>query len=81
MAGSHHTLHMLLLSLGIGASSFLFTPGTRRAMLVVSLAMTGVFAWWAFRRPHRSFAHTAGVVAAIAASLALVVVSVVRDGL
>lgn len=71
---------MLLISLGIGASTFLLSDNARRAMIVVSLLMTALFAWWSLRRPHRSTAALAGIVAAIAASLALVAFSVVRDG-
>lgn len=80
VASSHHTLHMALISLGIGASSMLFTPGIRRAMLVVSLVMTGLAAWWLLRKPNRSFATTLGVAASVAASLALIAFSVVRHG-
>lgn len=80
LASSHHTLHMALISVGIGASSFLFTPGLRRGMLAMSLVMTGLAAWWVLRRPARSFATTLGIVASTAASLALIGYSVVTHG-
>lgn len=80
VAGSHHSLHMLLLSVGLGGSSFFFTPGVRRAMLVASLAMTLLTAWGLLRRPHRSAAETLAVSMALGASLVLLVGSVARDG-
>lgn len=81
VASSHHTLHMMLLSLGIGGSAHLFSPGARRAMLVVSLLMTALSAWWFLRRAeHRRPAHVFAVTLGAAASLALVVVSVVQHG-
>lgn len=80
VAGSHHSLHMLLLSVGLGGSSLLFSPGVRRAMLLVSLAMTLVSAWSLLRRPRRSGVETLAVSAALGASLVLLVGSVIRDG-
>lgn len=80
LAGSHHSLHMLLLSIGLGGSSVFFSPGLRRAMLALSLAMTLLSAWWLVRRPQRGAAETLALSAALGASLALLVGSVVRDG-
>lgn len=80
VASSHHSLHMLLLSLGIGTSSLFFTPGLRRAMLALSLAMAAASAWWAWRRPHRGAPETFAVVAGLTASLALLGYSVVAHG-
>lgn len=79
LAGSHHSLHMLLLSVGLGGSSLFFSPGLRRGMLVVSLLMTAFGAWSLLRRP-RGKAETLAVSAALGASVVLLVGSVVRDG-
>lgn len=82
LANSHHTLHMLLLSLGVGVgfSSLLFNPAARRVMLAASLAMTAATLLWLLRRPHRSAAQKLGVAASIAASLGLVAYTVVKHG-
>ena len=82
LANSHHALHMLLLSLGVGVgfSSLLFSPAARRAMLVISLAMTALAVVWLVRRPHRDRAHAWGVVASVAASVGLVAYTVIAHG-
>jgi hypothetical protein len=83
VASGHHTIHMALISLGVGAGGFthLLDADLRRAMIVVSLAMTAASAWWFLRRKHRrGAAEIVAVVAASAAAVALVLVSVVRDG-
>lgn len=81
VASSHHALHMMLLSLGIGGSAMFFPHGMRRLMLVVSLAMTALSAWWFLRRPeHRRPAAVFAVTLGAVASVALVVLSVVRHG-
>lgn len=80
LAGSHHTLHMLLLGVGLGTSSVFFSPGLRRAMLVVSLAMTALSAWWLLRQPRRGPVETVAVFAAIGASLAFLAWSVTQHG-
>lgn len=82
VASSHHWLHMLLLSLGVGfgASALLFDPTIRRAMLVVSVIMTALVAWWMLRRPHRALATTLALGLSVAISLGLVVYTVVAHG-
>lgn len=80
LASSHHTLHMALVSIGIGGSSLLFGPGIRRAMLLVSLAMTALAAWWILRKKEKGATETAAVVASTAASLALIAWSVTTHG-
>lgn len=80
VASSHHTIHMALLSLGIGGSSLFFGPGVRRVMLLVSLAMTALMLWWLVRQQARAPAQTAALVASIAASLGLVAWSVWSHG-
>jgi hypothetical protein len=45
LASQHHTLHMLLLTVGIGGAGMSFMtmfPLVRRVMLLMSLAMVGV---------------------------------------
>lgn len=80
LAGSHHTLHMLLLGVGLGTSSIFFSPGLRRVMLVVSLAMTALSAWWLLRKPRRGPVETVAVFTAIGASLAFLAWSVTQHG-
>lgn len=82
VASSHHWLHMLLLSLGVGVgfSALLFDPLARRAMLVASVAMTALVAWWAWRRPHRALAERLALLASIAISLGLVAYTVLVHG-
>lgn len=82
LASSHHWLHMLLLSLGVGAgfSALLFDPAARRAMLVLSLAMTALVSWWMWRRPHRALAERLALAASIAISLGLVAYAVAVHG-
>lgn len=48
LAGQHHNLHMLLLSLGLGGAGTSFmtaVPLVRRAMLLLSLAMVAVIGY------------------------------------
>lgn len=80
LAGSHHSLHMLLLSVGLGGSSLLVTPALRRAMLALSLVMTGLSTWWFLRKLHKACAETVAVFAAIGASLVVLVWTVVKHG-
>ena len=81
-ATSHHWLHMLLLSMGVGVgfSALLFDPTSRRIMLAVSVAMTALVAWWMLRRPERRLAETLGLAASVALSLGLVAYAVVSHG-
>ena len=82
VASSHHTLHMLLLSLGVGVgfSALLFNTGARRAMIVVSLAMTALTVAWSMRRPHRSTAQMAALAVSVAASIGLLAYTVILHG-
>ena len=53
LASQHHTLHMLILSLGLGTagmSSMAMYPDIRRGMLVVSMLAAGLAAYQATRR-------------------------------
>lgn len=80
LAGSHHSLHMLLLSVGLGGSSLLFSPALRRTMLALSLVMTGLSAWWFLRKAHKTPAETVAVFAAIGASLVVLAWTVLKHG-
>jgi hypothetical protein len=56
LAGQHHTVHMLLLSFGLGTAGVSFLtmyPSIRRGMLAVSLAVAAVLVYQA-TRPGRS---------------------------
>ncbi len=58
LASQHHTLHMLLMTAGIGGAGMSFMshfPMLRRIMLLMSLVMAGVTAYQMLRpgRPHR----------------------------
>lgn len=72
VANSHHSLHMLLLSLGIGGGAFLLSPDLRLGMILASLAMTGFAAWWLWRHPRRTALEGWAVITSIFASLALI---------
>lgn len=82
VASSHHWLHMLLISLGVGVgfSALLFDPTTRRLMLVGSVAMTALVAWWTGRRPHRALPETLALALSVVISLGLVAYTVVVHG-
>lgn len=80
LAGSHHALHMMLLSVGLGGSALFLSPALRRGMLVVSLAMTLLSAWWLLRKPHRGAAETVAVFAALGASLVFILWGVAQHG-
>jgi hypothetical protein len=48
LASQHHTLHMLLITAGIGSAGMSFMtmfPMVRRVMLLMSLAMVGVIVY------------------------------------
>ena len=71
LAGQHHTLHMLILTLGVGTAGMAFMtayPAVRRAMLAVSLIVAGVATYRATRpgRPRAvRLTHAASVVATV----------------
>lgn len=82
LASQHHTLHMLLLTIGVGGAgtSFITTfPLVRRAMLLMSLGMAAVIAWQVrdSKRP-KSMRLMGGI--SILATLGLVVWSVLQFG-
>ena len=81
LAGSHHWLHMMLLSVGVGSGALLLSPGLRRAMLLLSLAMSALSLAWFLRKAHKPPAETVAVFAALGASLTFVSWSVAQDGL
>lgn len=72
LANSHHSLHMLLLSLGIGGSAFFLAPSLRLGMVLVSLAMTGAGIWWLWRHPRRSQVEGWAILASLYASILLI---------
>ena len=82
LASSHHWLHMLLISLGVGVgfSALLFDPTARRVMLVLSLAMTALVGWWMWRRPHRALPELLALGVSTAISLGLVGYTVLIHG-
>lgn len=82
LASQHHTLHMLLFTAGVGGAGMGFMtafPLIRRAMLLLSLLMTGwtVYQLWR-RRPHGAMRVLGGL--SPAASLALVAWSMLQYG-
>lgn len=79
LASSHHSLHMLLLSVGMGGSALLLSARLRLGMLLVSLFMTAFGAWWLLHRPRESRLQNRAVIASLAASLALIAWTVLRD--
>ena len=83
LASQHHTLHMLLMTVGVGGAGMGFMtvfPVVRRAMLVLSLLMTG-WTLYQLSRPHRPkpMRLTGGLSAAV--SLGLIVWSVYQYGM
>lgn len=80
VASSHHSLHMILLSLGLGATSFFMTPTLRRAMLLLSLAMAAFLTYRLVRHPERPMPQLVAAVVSICLSVGLVAYSVVSDG-
>lgn len=81
LAGSHHALHMMLLSVGLGSSAVFFSPGLRRAMLAASLLMSALSVWWFVRKPHKPPVETVAVFAALGASLVFLGWTVTQHGL
>ena len=83
LASQHHTLHMLILSLGLGTASMSFMamyPDIRRGMLVVSLLTAGIAAYQATRRGRSQWMRLGHVVSATV-TLLLVGWSLLQFGL
>ena len=83
LASQHHTLHMLLLSAGVGgagASFMTMYPTLRRLMLLMSLVMIGLTLYQAWRRQPALAVRVLTWVSA-AAAFGLLVWSVGRFGL
>lgn len=83
VAGQHHTLHMLLIALGVGvggagAGFMTMFPTVRRAMLLMSLVMAGATAYSMWRR--RGHLRVLGGVS-VGLSLVLVGWSIYQFGL
>lgn len=82
LATQHHALHMLLLTLGLGAvgTSFLSTyPAIRRGMLVLSLVVAAVLVYQA-TRPGRARALRIAWLLSAATTTVLVGWSVIEFG-
>lgn len=83
LASQHHTLHMMLFSLGIGGAGMSFLtmfPVVRRVMLLMSLAMAGVVVYQLRdRKRSRAMLVMGGV--SVLLTLGLVVWSVMQFGL
>jgi hypothetical protein len=83
LASQHHTLHMLLFTLGMGSAGMGFMnqfPVLRRAMLLMSLMMTGWTVYRLWRRQRPTGMRIFGALSA-ALSLALIGWSVYQFGL
>ena len=83
LAGQHHSLHMLLLTFGVGTAGMSFLtmyPDIRRVMLAASVV---VAAWLAYRasRPGRARAERVTQGVSVVTTLALVAWSVSEFGL
>lgn len=82
LASQHHTLHMLILTLGVGGAGVSFMavfPVVRRAMLLMSLVMVGVTIYqiWRAKRPV-SMRIVGGV--SVVATVGLVLWSIIQFG-
>jgi hypothetical protein len=83
LASQHHSVHMALLTLGLGGSGMTFMqiyPGIRRGMLLVALATVALNLRSLQRRPMTS-AMRGTVLGFSVLTIALVVWSVIRLGL
>lgn len=82
LASQHHTLHMLLLTLGIGGAGMSFMshfPLLRRFMLLMSLVMAGVTAYQMLRPGRPARMRTLGAVS-VALTLGMMGWSVLQFG-
>jgi hypothetical protein len=83
LASQHHTLHMLLLSLGMGTAGMSFMamyPDIRRGMLAISLLAAGLAAYQVSRRGRPRWMRLGQLLSAIG-TLLLVGWSLIRFGL
>lgn len=83
LASQHHTLHMLIFTLGVGGAGMSFMtmfPVVRRVMLLMSLVMVGVIIYQV-RDPRRPLPMRIMGGVSILLTLALVVWSVVHLGI
>lgn len=83
LASQHHTLHMLVLALGMGSAStsvMTTAPLLRRAMLAMSLIMVAVMAYQMWRGKRAKSLRVLNAVS-IVATLGLVAWSVKQFGL
>ena len=83
LASQHHTLHMLLLAVGVGGASMSFMqafPLVRRFMLLVSLVMAAVTAYQTLRRHRPTQMKVMGGIS-VALTLGLVAWSTLQFGL
>ena len=83
LASQHHTLHILILSLGLGTAGMSFMamyPDVRRGMLVVSLLAAGLAVYQATRRGHPHWMRLGHVLSATV-TLLLVGWSILQFGL
>lgn len=82
LASQHHTLHMLLFSVGIGSAGMGFMtmfPVVRRVMLLMSLAMLGVIIYQV-RDPERPVSMRIMGGVSILLTLGLLIWSVMQFG-
>jgi len=83
LASQHHTLHMLLLTVGIGSAGMSFMtmfPMVRRVMLLMSLAMVGVIVYQV-RDPKRPISIRIMGGVSILLTLGLLIWSVMQFGI
>lgn len=83
LASQHHTLHMLLLAVGVGGAGMSFMqafPLVRRFMLLLSLVMAAVTAYQTLRRHRPTVMQVMGGIS-VALTLGLVVWSTLQFGL
>ena len=83
LASQHHTLHMLLLTVGIGGAGMSFMtmfPLVRRVMLLMSLAMVAVIVYQV-RDPKRPYSMRVMGGVSILLTLGLLIWSVMQFGI
>jgi len=83
LASQHHTLHMLVLSFGVGTAGMSFMtmyPNIRRGMLMIALVTAGFAAYQATRRGRPGWMRIGQAISATSALL-LIIWSLVQFGL